>query len=106
VVTHIPELYADIIDENLNFVGGDMLDVFNLIQSRHPGRLFVMGGADVVRQLLDDELIDTMRLFICPDILGSGVKAFDEEPYDDFELAAERTFKSGLTEKVYNRINE
>jgi dihydrofolate reductase len=106
VVTHIPELYADITDENLNFVGGDMLDVFNLIQARHPGRLFVMGGADVVRQLLDDELIDTMRLFICPDILDSGIKAFDDEPYGEFVLVSERPFKSGLTEKVYNRINK
>ena len=88
VLTHIPELYEDVVQEN------------------HPGRLFIMGGADVVRQLLDANLIDTMRLFVCPEELGDGVPAFESDSiYDNFKLTDEKQYVSGIIEEVYQRAN-
>jgi dihydrofolate reductase len=65
VLTHIPELYENVVQENIYFTGGEIERVVELIEENHPGRLFIMGGADVVRQLLDAGLIDTMSLFVC-----------------------------------------
>jgi dihydrofolate reductase len=102
VLTHIPELYQDIQDENLTFIGGDVSQVLELIAERHPGNLFVMGGANVVTQLLESKLIDTMRLFVCPEALGSGTLAFEsDEAYNNFTLVDEKQYASGIIEEVY-----
>jgi dihydrofolate reductase len=104
VLTHIPELYEDIQDENIFFTGGDISLVLELIQENHPGKLFIMGGADIVNQLIDANLIDTMRLFVCPEELGSGVLAFkDDTAYNNFTLVNEREYSSGIVEEVYQR---
>jgi dihydrofolate reductase len=63
-----------------------------------------MGGADVVRQLINADLIDTMRLFVCPEELGDGVKAFEDDSiYDKFTLLDEKQYASGIIEEVYQR---
>lgn len=104
VLTHIPELYEDIQEENLYFTGGDIGLVVDLIHEKHPGQLFVMGGADVVKQLLEANLIDTMRLFVCPEDLGSGTLAFeDDTAYNNFTLTDEKEYPSGIIEEVYRK---
>jgi dihydrofolate reductase len=65
-----------------------------------------MGGADVVRQLIDANLIDTMRLFVCPEELGDGVRAFESDSiYDKFTLLDEKQYSSGIIEEVYQLTN-
>jgi dihydrofolate reductase len=64
-----------------------------------------MGGADTVNQLIDANLIDTMRLFVCPEALGSGVQAFkDDTAYNNFTLVNEKEYASGIVEEVYQRL--
>ncbi|NDC47514.1 MAG: dihydrofolate reductase [Micrococcales bacterium] len=105
VLTHIPELYEDIQDDNLYFTGGEISLVLDLISAKHPGQLFVMGGANVVRQLLDANRIDTMRLFVCPEDLGAGTLAFaDDTAYNNFTLTDEKQYPSGIIEEVYKRL--
>jgi dihydrofolate reductase len=102
VLTHIPELYENVVQENIYFTGGEIERVVELIEENHPGRLFVMGGADVVRQLLKANLITTMRLFVCPEELGSGTPAFEGDSiYDNFKLTDEKHYSSGIIEEVY-----
>ena len=102
VLTHIPELYEDVVQENIYFTGGEIERVVELIEENHPGRLFIMGGADVVRQLLDANLIDTMRLFVCPENLGAGTPAFiDDSIYERFILLEEKQYTSGIIEEIY-----
>ena len=104
VLTHIPELYEDVQDENIYFTGGDVSLVIQLIEVKHPGKVFIMGGADVVGQLLEANLIDTMHLFVCPEDLGSGIKAFaDDSAYNNFTLIDEKEYPSGIVEEVYKK---
>jgi dihydrofolate reductase len=106
VLTHIPELYENVVQENIYFTGGDIERIVELIQENHPGNLFVIGGADVVRQLLDADLIDTMRLFVCPEELGAGTPAFkDDSIYEKFKLRDEKQYSSGIIEEVYELID-
>jgi len=104
VLPHIPEFYRDVLDENIFFTGGDISKVIDLIKLKHPGTIFIMGGADVANQLLDANLIDSMRLFVCPEQLGSGIKAFkDDTSYNNFTLVDEREYASGIIEEIYLR---
>ncbi len=105
VLTHIPELYQNEQNDNLHFVGGDIAEVLSLIKAHHPGQIFVMGGSNVVGQLIEAGQLDVMRIFRAPDVLFGGVKLFeDQTPYDGFAVESTRSFNSGLTETVYRRI--
>ena len=104
VLTHIPEFYEDVLDENVFFTGGDIAKVVELIKLKHPGTVFIMGGANVANQLLEQNLLDTMRLFVCPEDLGSGTQAFnDDTAYNNFTLVDEKQYSSGIVEEVYRR---
>ena len=102
VLTHIPELYQGTQSQNLFFVGGEISEVLTLIRANHPGQIFVMGGANVVQQMIDASVLDAMRIFRSPDVLGGGTLLFDdEEIFDSFNAESTREFESGLIETVY-----
>jgi dihydrofolate reductase len=106
VLTHIPEFYEDVLDENVFFTGGDISQVVELVKLKHPGRVFVVGGADVANQLLEHNLLDSMRLFVCPEDLGSGTQAFkDDTAYNNFTLVDEKQYSSGIVEEVYKKVS-
>jgi hypothetical protein len=45
-----------------------------------------------------------MRLFVCPEGLGSGTQAFkDDTAYNNFTLVDEKQYSSGIVEEVYQR---
>jgi hypothetical protein len=47
-----------------------------------------------------------MKLFVCPEELGAGVKAFESDSvYDKFTLLDEKQYDSGIIEEVYQRTN-
>lgn len=105
VLTHIPELYQNELNSNLHFVGGEIAEVLALIRAHHPGQIFVMGGSNLVGQMIEAGQLDVMRIFRAPDVLFGGVKLFeDQTPYDGFAVESTRSFYSGLTETVYRRI--
>ena len=56
--------------------------VANLRSRGASGRIWVLGGGDVVRQFLDAGLLDTIEAGIIPVILGSGLPAFGGEQAD------------------------
>jgi dihydrofolate reductase len=64
--------------------------------------VFVMGGADVVRQALDGGLVDELRLHLAPVVLGAGTPLFDGAmPRDLVQQAVEVSpFATHLTYAV------
>jgi len=106
VLTHIPELYPNANQENLHFVGGDIDEVMALIRAHHPGQIFVMGGANVVAQLIDAGQLDVLRIFRSPDVLGAGTPLFNTDAWQaGFAVHATNTFRSGLVETVYRKLD-
>jgi dihydrofolate reductase len=65
-------------------------------------RVTVMGGADVIRQAVQQRLADWLRLHIAPVLLGSGTRLFDGGPPQ--ELIQERVQASTLATHVTYRI--
>ncbi len=59
-------------------LGADVVDGVRAIKSKGVGDVAVLGSGELVRALLKDELIDGLRLFIHPLILGSGKRLFGE----------------------------
>ncbi len=64
---------------------------------RGAGRdIFLVGGGEIIRELLDAGLIDEMMVFVHPIILGGGVPLFRRGKEKALEARGAKMFGSGL----------
>ena len=106
VLTSNPMKYDGLSDPNVHFVGGDIETVVSKIKSIVTGQVFVVGGADVVNQLVEAKLLDHLTLFVSPDVLGAGLPLFNvplEQALSGFAVSTTRDFESGLSQRDYQR---
>ncbi|NBU23227.1 MAG: hypothetical protein EBS38_04880 [Actinobacteria bacterium] len=97
VLTSQPLRFDGVSPENLQFISGDLKAVIPNIMAKHPGDLFIGGGAQLVEGLLQDGLLDQLELFIAPDVLGRGVRLFqDPNLTTSFEVLKTEHYQSGL----------
>ena len=86
----------------VHFTSGDLREVVQLIKDKHPGDIFIGGGAELVDGLMVMGLLDELRLFVTPDILGSGVRLFKGSRIkSSLSLISTKQFESGLVELRY-----
>lgn len=68
-------------------------------EERNRKNIWICGGAEIINQVLKENLIDSFHIAIIPVILGGGVKLFDE-----IKLRLVKTVKyNGIIEAVYER---
>ncbi len=60
------------------------------------------GSGNLVRWLLDNQLVDEITLLVCPVVVGQGTRLFpDSGPDLALDLVESRAFPSGITLQVY-----
>ena len=59
---------------------GDLIESVDGLKSERDGNVVVLGSGDVVRQLMAAGLIDELRLFVHPLLLGTGKPLFGDLP--------------------------
>ena len=60
------------------------------------------GSGNLIRWLLDNDLVDEMNLLIVPVVLGQGTRLFpDTGPDMALDLVDSRAFPKGVTLQVY-----
>jgi dihydrofolate reductase len=103
VLTTNPQRY-DGVHGDVKLVSGDVSAVVDRITDTHPGRLFVVGGADVARQLLEADKLDVVMLTTTPDVLEVGLRLWAADSWrEGFELVAREEFASGLVQETWRR---
>jgi dihydrofolate reductase len=75
IVTHRPEEEPD--DGEFAFVAGVEEAVDRAREAAGDKYVHVMGGADVIRQALQADLVDELSIIVAPVILGGGKRLFD-----------------------------
>ena len=60
-----------------------------------------IGGADLAAQAIRAGLVDEIRLFLAPIMVGGGTRALPDDVHVNLELLAERRFDSGLVHLHY-----
>jgi dihydrofolate reductase len=75
IVTHRPEEEPE--GGHFNFVAGVEEAVEQAREAAGDKDVSVMGGADVIRQALDADLVDELSIVIAPLTLGGGKRLFD-----------------------------
>ncbi|MEU1319153.1 dihydrofolate reductase family protein [Streptomyces tibetensis] len=88
VMTHHERPSFTLSDTTFHFVGGDPAEVLAQARKAAGGKdVRLGGGATVIRQFLDADLIDTLHVTVSPDVvLGSGSRLWEspEELLDRF----------------------
>ena len=63
---------------NTTVLEGDLADEVAELKEKHTGDIVVHGGARLVQALLEQDLVDELRLMVFPVVLGSGKRLFGD----------------------------
>jgi dihydrofolate reductase len=75
---------------------------------KQPGKnIWLMGGGELAREFLRDDLVDEMYLAIVPVLLGEGIPLFPAGfPQREFTLTENKTYSQGLIAVKYERTRD
>ena len=88
--------------QNTHFIDGDLEAAVSELKAK-PGReLQVHGSGELLRWLLERDLVDELNLRIYPVIVGDGLRLFPEHgPTHNLELVESRSIPSGVLLQTY-----
>jgi dihydrofolate reductase len=87
---------------NTTVLDGDLAAAVRELKAREGGELQVHGSGQVVRYLLDHDLVDRLNLLVFPVIVGAGRRLFpDSGIATGLALEESRTTPSGVSISVY-----
>lgn len=91
---------------NTSFYTENLKDLILKLKSEDGKNIFIDGGAEVVNELLKENLIDEFIISIIPVLVGNGTKLFsDGRPEQKLTLISTQQFKTGLTQLHYKRAD-
>jgi dihydrofolate reductase len=64
--------------ENSTVISGDVAEEVSKLKAEPGGSILVAGSVQLVRTLLDNGLVDELRLMVFPLVLGKGKRLFDD----------------------------
>ena len=87
---------------NATVLSGDIAAAVGQLKAKPGGELEVHGSGDLIRWLLDNQLVDEITLLVCPVIVGQGTRLFPGAgPDAALELVDSRSTPKGVTIQVY-----
>lgn len=93
--------------ENTTVISGDVADEVAKLKEEQDGEIAVHGSAQLVRTLIDNDLVDEVRLMVFPVVLGAGKRLFgetaDKKP---LRLADSKTVGDGVSILTYEPVRE
>jgi len=90
--------------QNTTVLSGDPADSVAALKEEVDGVILVAGSATLVKSLIENDLVDELRLMVFPVLLGEGKRLFPEgETKRRLQLAEARTFGDGISLVRYER---
>jgi dihydrofolate reductase len=89
---------------NTTFYTGNLAELVRQLKSEEGKNIYCDGGAEIIHELLKNELVDEFIISIIPVLVGDGTRLFkDGRPEQELELVNTKTFDTGLTQLHYRR---
>lgn len=86
------------------FYSGNLTELVQRLKSESGKNIYCDGGAEIVNELLKNDLIDEFIISIIPVLVGNGTRLFkDGRPEQTLEFISAKTFDTGLTQLHYKR---
>jgi dihydrofolate reductase len=88
----------------IKFYTGELTELVHRLKSQNGKDLYCDGGAEIINELLRNDLIDEFIISVVPILLGDGTRLFkDGRPEQTLEFVISKTFDTGLTQLHYKR---
>jgi dihydrofolate reductase len=92
---------------NSTVLNGDLTENVKRVRDEHEGDVVVHGSAQLVQSLLDNDLVDELRLMVFPVVLGDGKRLFGEtSDKKPLRLESTQTVGDGVAILVYERATD
>ena len=92
-------------DANVQFTDADIPGLVAELKATKDKDIWLIGGGQLIREFLRDDLIDKIILSVHPVILGQGILLFPPDtPQRDLTLVDSQAYDTGLVRLTYRRI--
>lgn len=99
VITHTEHLST----EKIHFTSISPVDLLKKLKAEKGKDIWICGGANIIQQLLYEDMIDQYYISIIPTLLGSGIRLFENGKRElKLKLLKTQTY-NGITDLVYAR---
>lgn len=89
---------------NTRFYTGNLSALVQQLKTESGKNIFIEGGAQIVKELLIDDLIDEYVISVIPILVGGGTKLFEDgRPQQILKLISTEKFDTGLVQMHYTR---
>jgi dihydrofolate reductase len=89
------------------FYTGNLAELVQQLKNVNGKNIYCDGGAEIIHELLLNDLIDEFIISVIPILVGNGTRLFkDNRPEQKLELVNTKTFDTGLTQLHYKRMKE
>jgi len=93
--------------KNSTVLKGDVVEAVRKLKQDQDGIIQVAGSQRLVETLLENDLVDELRLMVFPVVLGAGRRLFGEtSDKKRLQLAESRTVGDGVVILIYERAGE
>ena len=93
--------------ETAELLQGDVGDAVRKLKAEDGGELQVHGSAGLIQTLIEEDLVDELRLIVFPVTLGEGKRLFGEGTVPrTWRLAAHKASSTGAIMATYERAGE
>jgi dihydrofolate reductase len=87
---------------NTTVIEGDVAEAVARLKQEDGKDIMVNGSGALVRTLLRDHLLDELRLFVHPVVVGSGIRLFDDESDPvELDLTDSHAYDNGVISLTY-----
>ena len=91
---------------NVTVLKGDVVDEVTRLKQELDGDIVVYASYQLGRALIEHDLVDELRLFVFPVVVGAGERLFGETSGEKpFRLAGSRTVGDGLVYVTYEIVS-
>jgi dihydrofolate reductase len=93
--------------ETAELLQGDVGDAVRALKAEDGGELQVHGSAGLIQTLLEEDLVDELRLIVFPVTVGEGKRLFGEGAIPrTWRLAMQKVSTTGAIMATYERVGE
>ena len=86
------------------FYTGNLTELVQQLKSKDGLNIYCDGGAEIIHELLQHNLIDEFIISIIPILVGNGTRLFrDCRPEQQLEFVSAKSFDTGLTQLYYKQ---
>lgn len=86
------------------FYTGNLTELLQRLKSESGKNIYCDGGAEIINELLQSDLIDEFIISLVPILVGNGTRLFkDGRPEQLIELVNSKTFDTGKVQLRYKR---